>query len=138
MEILQLRYFYESAISESFTETARKFMVPTSSVSASVRLLEKELGCKLFDRAYNRIILNSKGKRLQQALFSVFSELEQAIKDLSCDKDSYRFKTARNFCLGTSDGWAFSRKVWSDLADIEESKIKEKAKILINEEQYAR
>ena len=58
-------------------------MVPTSSVSASVRLLEKELDCKLFDRAYNRIILNNNGKRLQQALLPVFSELEQAIMDLS-------------------------------------------------------
>ena len=83
MEILQLRYFFESAKNESFTKTAEKFMVPPSSVSASVRLLEKELGCKLFDRAYNRIILNNNGKRLQQTLFSVFSELDQAIMDLS-------------------------------------------------------
>lgn len=83
MEILQLRYFFESAKNESFTKTAEKFMVPTSSVSASVRLLEKELGCKLFDRAYSRIILNNNGKRLQQALFSIFSELDQAVKDLS-------------------------------------------------------
>ncbi len=83
MEILQLRYFFESAKNESFTKTAEKFMVPTSSVSASVRLLEKELGCKLFDRAYNRIMLNDNGKRLQQSLFSVFSELDQAVMDLS-------------------------------------------------------
>lgn len=83
MEILQLRYFFESAKNESFTKTAEKFMVPTSSVSASVRLLEKELGCKLFDRAYNRIMLNNNGKRLQQTLFSVFSELDNTIRDLS-------------------------------------------------------
>lgn len=83
MELLQLRYFFESAKTESFTRTAEKFMVPTSSVSASVRLLEKELGCKLFDRAYNRIILNDNGRRLQQALFTVFSELDQAIRDIS-------------------------------------------------------
>ncbi len=83
MEILQLRYFFESAKNESFTKTAEKFMVPTSSVSASVRLLEKELGCKLFDRAYNRIILNNNGKRLQQTLFSVFSELDQTVRELS-------------------------------------------------------
>ena len=83
MEILQLRYFFESAKNESFTKTAEKFMVPTSSVSSSVRNLEKELDCKLFDRAYNRITLNNNGKRLQQALFSAFSELDQAIADLS-------------------------------------------------------
>ena len=43
MEILQLRYFFESAKNESFTKTAEKFMVPPSSVSASVRLLENSL-----------------------------------------------------------------------------------------------
>ena len=87
MELLQLRYFFESAKYESFSKTAEKFMVPASSVSASVRLLEKELGCKLFDRAYNRIILNNKGKRLQQALFSVFSELDKALYDLNDSED---------------------------------------------------
>ena len=90
MEILQLRYFFESSKNESFTKTAEKFMVPTSSVSASVRLLEKELGCKLFDRAYNRIILNNNGKRLQQALFSVFSELDQAVRDLNDTSEDKR------------------------------------------------
>ncbi len=82
MEILQLRYFFESAKNESFTKTAEKYMVPTSSVSASVRHLESELGCKLFDRAYNRIVLNNNGKRLQQALVTVFSELDSAVNDL--------------------------------------------------------
>lgn len=89
MEILQLRYFFESAKNESFTKTAKKFMVPTSSVSASVRNLEKELGCKLFDRAYNRIILNNNGKRLQQTLFSVFSDLDQTINEL-CNANTDR------------------------------------------------
>ena len=37
MEILQLRYFYESAKTGSFARTAEAFMVPTTSVSASVK-----------------------------------------------------------------------------------------------------
>ncbi len=83
MEILQLRYFFESANNENFSKTAEKYMVPISSVSASVRRLEKELGCKLFDRACNRIMLNSNGKRLQKTLYSVFSQLDEAVGDLS-------------------------------------------------------
>ena len=55
MEFLQLKYFYESAKHESFAKTAEIYMVPTTSVSASVRRLEKELGCSLFDRSANRI-----------------------------------------------------------------------------------
>ena len=31
MELLQLRYFYESAKNENFAKTAEKYMVPASS-----------------------------------------------------------------------------------------------------------
>lgn len=76
MELLQLRYFYESAKTENFTKTAQKFQVPTTSVSASVKRLEKEMGCQLFDRDANRIKLNANGQLLQQTLCSVFRELD--------------------------------------------------------------
>lgn len=76
MELLQLRYFFESAKTESFTATANKFQVPTTSVSASVKRLEKEMGCQLFDRTSNRITLNANGRLLQQSLCSVFRELD--------------------------------------------------------------
>ncbi len=62
MELLQLTYFVESAKSENFSHTAEKFFVPVSSVSASVRKLEQELGCLLFDRQSNKIKLNKNGK----------------------------------------------------------------------------
>ena len=61
MEILQLRYFYESAKSQNFTVTAKKYMVPVSAVSSSIKRLEKELGCQLFDRDTNRIRLTIMG-----------------------------------------------------------------------------
>lgn len=83
METLQLRYFYETAKTGSFTKTAEKFNVPATSVSASVKRLEKELGCPLFHRTCNRILLNEKGMRLLKSLTVVFDELEQAVKDLS-------------------------------------------------------
>ncbi len=83
MEILQLRYFYESSKNENFARTAEKFMVPTSSVSASVKRLEKELGCQLFDRTANRIVLNQNGKRLQQSLCIILDELDLAVEELS-------------------------------------------------------
>lgn len=83
MEMLQLRYFYESAQHESFTKTAEKYMVPPSSVSSSVRQLEKELGCKLFDRTGNRVILNNNGKKLKQALHTIFSNLDSVTQELT-------------------------------------------------------
>lgn len=83
MELLQLRYFYESAKSENFTATANMFQVPTTSVSASVKRLEKELGCCLFDRTANRISLNSNGQLLQQTLCSVFRDLDGVAQELA-------------------------------------------------------
>ncbi len=83
MELLQLRYFFESAKTENFAETARKYQVPTTSVSASVKRLEAELGCRLFDRVANRIMLNGNGKRLQQSLCAAFSELDDAVESLA-------------------------------------------------------
>ena len=53
MELLQLRYFYESADNENFSRTADKYMVPPSSVSMSIKKLENELGCELFERSAN-------------------------------------------------------------------------------------
>ena len=83
MELLQLRYFYDSTAALSFARTAEKYMVPTSSVSSSVRRLEKELGCALFVRYANRIALSDEGRRLQKSLCLVFSELDTAVAALS-------------------------------------------------------
>ena len=82
MELLQLRYFLDSARFCSIAKAAEKHMVPASSVSAAVRRLEKELGKKLFDRSSNRIILNANGKKLKDSLESVFSELDQTVNDI--------------------------------------------------------
>lgn len=87
MELLQLQYFFESAKTENFAKTAEKHYVPTSSVSGSVRRLEKELDCRLFDRSSNRLTLNRNGKRLFQALEVAFDEIDRAVKDLTTVED---------------------------------------------------
>ncbi|MBQ4154542.1 MAG: LysR family transcriptional regulator [Clostridia bacterium] len=85
MELLQLRYFLESATNENFSKTANKYMVPPSSVSLSVKKLEKELGCELFDRSGNKIQLNQKGRILKKALESSFEILDTAIEKLTSE-----------------------------------------------------
>ncbi len=82
MELLQLRYFYESAKTGSFNKTAEKFGVPLTSVSASIKRLEKELGSTLFDRQANRVVLNANGKRFKESLSTVFFHLDSAIDNL--------------------------------------------------------
>lgn len=90
MELLQLRYFYESAKTESFSHTAEKYMVPPTSVSASVKRLEKELGCTLFDRASNRIKLNNNGKKFKQSLAVIFHELDHVVDSLAAANQDSR------------------------------------------------
>ena len=86
MELLQLRYFYESAKNESFAKTAEKYMVPPSSVSASVKRLEEELGCKLFERRSNKVVLNENGIQLQNSLSAVFDDLDQTVEKIRANK----------------------------------------------------
>ena len=83
MELLQLQYFFDTARTENFAKTAEKYMVPPSSVSASVKRLERELGCSLFDRYSNRIVLNENGRKLQGSLGIIFDELNRTCAELS-------------------------------------------------------
>ena len=90
MELLQLRYFYESSKNESFTKTAEMHRVPTTSVSASIKRLEKELGCQLFERTANKIKLNENGIALQQSLCTIFHKLDEITQKLSTHEDDTR------------------------------------------------
>ena len=83
MELLQLRYFYDSANYLSISKTAEKYNVPSTSVSASIRRLEEELGCKLFDRSPNRIALNDKGKAMRDSLNLIFDEMDRMLQTVS-------------------------------------------------------
>jgi LysR family transcriptional activator of glutamate synthase operon len=90
MDILQLRYFYDSANYLSISKTAEKYGVPSTSVSASIRRLEKELGCKLFDRTPNRISLNDKGIIMRDSLKKIFSEMDSMIEAVSGSVDDVK------------------------------------------------
>ena len=88
MELLQLRYFLETSNNQSISKTALKYGVPTTSVSASIKRLEKELNVKLFERTANRVTLNKNGERLKSALAVAFYEIDSAVSDISsrCDE----------------------------------------------------
>ncbi len=79
MEILQLRYFCEAAECESFTLTAKKYTVPPSDISQSIKRLEMELGAKLFDRSANRIKLNSRGREFLHSIRTALSMIDGAV-----------------------------------------------------------
>ena len=58
-------------------------MVPPSAVSVSIKRLEKELGCTLFERKSNRLSLNKKGRKLQHALATILPLLDNTVLELS-------------------------------------------------------
>lgn len=82
MELLQLRYFFDAARSQNFTKTAQKYYVPTSSVSQSIKRLEKELGVSLFERGANKVVLSEYGRILYEGVSAAFGALDGAISKI--------------------------------------------------------
>lgn len=90
MDILQLRYFYDSANYLSISKTAEKYGVPPTSVSASIRRLEEELGHKLFERTPNRILLNRRGMIMRDSLKKIFDEMDFMLDAVSSSVDDQK------------------------------------------------
>lgn len=82
MEFLQLKYFCCAAETENLSKTARKFLVPASSVSQSIKRLENELGFELFEHHMNKIFLNSAGKQFYNTVSQALILLEAAKEDV--------------------------------------------------------
>lgn len=81
MELLQLTYFCDAAETQNFSETAKRYMVPTSNISQCIKRLESELGVPLFDRSANRIRLNERGRAFYTEVRHALDLLEGAKKN---------------------------------------------------------
>lgn len=65
MELRHLEYFVAVADNLSFTEAARKLHVVQSGVSATIKILERELGAELFSRGPAGVTLTPAGEALR-------------------------------------------------------------------------
>ncbi len=83
MELLQLKYFCDAARTENYSKTAKKFLVPTSNISQSVKRLEQELGTELFEHRSNKIILLDEGRRFYEKANTALLLLEEAKNEVS-------------------------------------------------------
>lgn len=61
MTIQQCKYVLGIAKTGSFNEAAKQLFVAQSSLSSSVKLLERELGIKIFERSKNGVFLTAEG-----------------------------------------------------------------------------
>jgi len=82
MEILQLKYFCDAAQTQNFSKTAKKFFVPPSNISQTVKRLEAELGTPLFERQANKVTLNDAGVLFYRNAKAALDLLESAEKSL--------------------------------------------------------
>lgn len=78
MELLQLTYFCDAAATQNFSQTAKRFNVPPSNISQSIKRLEEELGTQLFHRKANRVTLNSRGEAFYREVSSALALIRHA------------------------------------------------------------
>ena len=98
MELLQLTYFCHAANTQNFSQTARKFGVPPSDISQSIRRLEKELAADLFIRQSNRISLSQQGRAFYQGISAALSLIDDSVASVT-DPQGYRKIT---ICINTN------------------------------------
>jgi len=76
MTLNLLRLFVAVAQHESVTEASRTLRVSQSSISHQLRLLQKNFGVKLYDRASQGITLTKEGQRFARASKSILLRLD--------------------------------------------------------------
>lgn len=96
MELLQLKYFCDAAKTQNFSETAKKFGVPASDISQSVKRLERELSVTFFNRNANSISLNDKGALFYEKLVSVLELINDAVAELNDDSNRGKISISIN------------------------------------------
>ena len=75
----QLQYFVKIAEKQNLTLAAQELIISPPALTATLRRLEKELDCHLFDRSGRNIVLNTRGQILLQ--------YAQALKALDTAKE---------------------------------------------------
>jgi len=74
----QLHAFLILARTGSFTQTARELFLTQSAVSHSIKSLETDMGCRLFDRVGKTVMLTQAGEQLLPHAERILREMETA------------------------------------------------------------
>ena len=85
-----LRYFLTVAETGSFSRAAKQVRVTQPTLSAGIARLERELGCRLFDRNRHGVALTPAGSRFLVRARRIAAEFEQALVELSEAPDPER------------------------------------------------
>jgi len=74
----QLRAFATLARTGSFTLAAKELFLSQSAVSHSMKALESDIGCRLFDRVGKKVLLTQAGEQLLQHADKILGEMSEA------------------------------------------------------------
>jgi DNA-binding transcriptional LysR family regulator len=78
VELRHLEHFVTVAEESSFTRAAARLHLVQSTLSASIRSLERELGARLFDRSTHHVELTEAGRALLPEAQTVLADVEAA------------------------------------------------------------
>ncbi len=78
----QLRAFVVLARTLSFTRTAHELNLTQSAVSHSIKALERDVACRLFDRVGKTVLVTQAGEQLLAQAEKILSEMEVARAEL--------------------------------------------------------
>jgi len=78
MKLRQLQFFIAVAEELSFSRAAIKLHVAQPSLSTQIKVLEEEVGARLFERDKRHVSLTQAGRRFQQRAISVLSMADSA------------------------------------------------------------
>lgn len=96
MDSRKLAHFVAVAELEHFTRAAETLHVSQSGLSASIRALENDLGCVLFERTTRSVLLTAAGRVLHEHASSILREITDAQNSLKALSDC----VAGSFALG--------------------------------------
>jgi len=85
----------------SFKDAARELRVTSAALSRQIRILEEDLGCRLFERLHRAIRLTGEGRRLQQAATAGLGAIAACVGELRAPARTEQVSIASSFAFAT-------------------------------------
>ncbi|GGK67342.1 LysR family transcriptional regulator [Amphritea balenae] len=90
LSIRHLRAFCEVALCGSFTRAAGNLHLTQSTLTATIKQLEQDVGLTLFDRTTRRVILTNEGEQFQPVAERLISDFDTALTDLRATSEQQK------------------------------------------------
>ena len=87
MELRQLQTFIQAAQLQSFSRAAIQLGYSQSAVTVQIRMLEKELGTRLFDRMGKQVVLTAQGRKFLEHANTILYEVNRTRLSMHEDEE---------------------------------------------------